>query len=485
MMIRETVLGRALKSLTQLASKRIAFSLLLSGCIFSTTSMANPDNPTVVAGSASFEELGNQLNITNSPGTIINWNGFSINRNEITQFLQQNNQSAVLNRVTGGSISSILGELTSNGRVFVVNPNGIVIGNGARIDTAGFVGSSLDITDQDFLNGRYTFKGDGGAVINNGTITAGPDGEIILIAPSVENNGDISVVGGEIILAAGREVTLTSLNDANISFRVSAPGDRALNIGSMTANNGAIGVFANQVSAAGNISANRVTTNARGQIVLQADGNTEVSGVVTATGSDVPGGDITILGDNIQLVSAHIDATGTNGGQVLVGGEFQGEGSLQRATRTDIDQGSVIHADALQRGNGGEIIVWSEQATNTQGRLTARGGSVSGDGGLVETSSRGNLQFGQPADVSATNGNPGTWLLDPEDIVIDSAHADSISTALNGGSNVEVRTADTGTGEGNIAVNAPIRKTEGPDAALGLIAHNPTIESMSMRQLNQ
>ena len=265
---------------------------------------------------------------------------------------------------------------------------------------------------------------------------------------------------------------MTSLSDANISFRVSAPGDKALNIGSLTASNGAVGVFANQLMSSGSISANRATTNARGQIVLQADGGTEVGGSVTATGNGAPGGEITILGDDIQLTSAQIDTTGTNGGKVLIGGEFQGGGNLQRASRTDIDVNSVIHADALEQGNGGEIIVWSEQATNSQGRLTARGGSISGNGGLVETSSRGSLQFGQPADVSATNGSPGTWLLDPEDIVIDSAHADSISTALNGGSNVQVKTADTGTGEGNISVNAPIRKTEGPDAALGLIAHN-------------
>ncbi|MBX2869198.1 MAG: filamentous hemagglutinin N-terminal domain-containing protein [Acidiferrobacterales bacterium] len=453
-------------------SRKLAITILLSACVFSAGAFSNPDSPVVIAGSANFDQLGNQLSITNSPGTIIDWKGFSIDRNEITRFLQQSDQSAVLNRVTGSGASNIFGELLSNGKVFLVNPNGIIIGNGARIDTAGFIGSSLDISNEDFQNGRYEFKGSGGSVINNGSITAGPGGEVILIAPTVENSGDITVVDGEIILAAGQEVTLTSLSDANISFRVSAPGNKALNIGSLTASNGAIGVFANQVMSSGNISANRVSTNARGQIVLQADASTEVGGTITATGNGVPGGDVTVLGDHIQLTSAQIDTTGTNGGRVLIGGDFQGTGDLQRATRTDIDVNSVIHADALEQGNGGEIIVWSEQATNSQGRLTARGGSVAGNGGLVETSSRGNLQFGQPADVSAVNGSPGTWLLDPEDIVIGSAHADSISAALNGGSNVQVKTAETGSGEGNISVNAPIRKTEGPDAALGLVAHN-------------
>ncbi len=441
-------------------------------CLAGGLVQANPNGPTVVAGNASFGTSGSTLTITNAPGTIINWQGFSIQPNEITSFAQQSAASAVLNRVTGLSGSSLQGQLQSNGRVFLVNPNGIVVGGGARIDTAGFVASTLGIADADFLSGNYDFRGGGGNVINHGSITSGPGGEVILIGGNVENHGTINALGGEIILAAGREVQLTSLNSENISYRVSAPGNRALNLGSLIAQNGAVGVFAGQVNNQGNISANRVSHDARGRIVLHADGGNTVSGSVAARGSGTPGGDITVLGNNIRLASASVDASGSNGGRVRIGGAFQGGSELPAAQRVEVDTPSVVHADATENGNGGRIIVWSEGSTRSFGRLTARGGPQSGNGGLVETSSRGNLAWGQPADVSAAGGAPGTWLLDPEDIVIDGAGAASISSALDGGSNVEVRTAETGTGEGNITVGAPIRKTTGPDAALSLVAHN-------------
>ena len=86
---------------------------------------------------------------------------------EHTRFLQQSASSAVLNRVVGTDASSILGTLSSNGRVFLVNPHGIVFGAGARIDTAGFIASTLNITDSDFLQGKLKFEGGGMGVLRN------------------------------------------------------------------------------------------------------------------------------------------------------------------------------------------------------------------------------------------------------------------------------------------------------------------------------
>ncbi|MEX2326756.1 MAG: filamentous hemagglutinin N-terminal domain-containing protein, partial [Pseudomonadales bacterium] len=118
---------------------------------------ANATDPTVVAGQASFSTQGGSLNITNSPGTVINWQGFSIGANETTRFIQQNAASSILNRVIGPDPSMLLGTLTSNGRVFLINPSGIVVGEGARIDVAGLVASTLNLTNQDFAAGRYDF----------------------------------------------------------------------------------------------------------------------------------------------------------------------------------------------------------------------------------------------------------------------------------------------------------------------------------------
>ena len=117
-------------------------ALAVASC-FTGSAHANPSGASVVAGSATFDSLGNALNITSTPGAIIQWQNFSIRADEITRFLQQNAASTVLNRVVGSDVSSILGQLLSNGKVFLLNPNGIFIGGGAVIDTAGFVASSL------------------------------------------------------------------------------------------------------------------------------------------------------------------------------------------------------------------------------------------------------------------------------------------------------------------------------------------------------
>ena len=132
-------------------------SLGLAGIGYSA--FANPLNPAVVNGTVEFQGLGtDNLQITNTPGAIINWQDFSINAGEITRFLQQNSQSAVLNRVIGGNPSQIFGTLQSDGRVFLINRNGILVGSGAVIDLQGLILSTLDITDQNFLDGNYQFN---------------------------------------------------------------------------------------------------------------------------------------------------------------------------------------------------------------------------------------------------------------------------------------------------------------------------------------
>src|SRR3989338_6814750 len=124
---------------------------------FSFNAQANPIGAEIVHGTASINELGNTLTITNSPSAIINWQGFSINQNETTNFIQQSAASSVLNRVIGADPSQLLGALTSNGKVFLINPAGILVVQGARIDVAGFVASTLNLSNEDFLAGKLNF----------------------------------------------------------------------------------------------------------------------------------------------------------------------------------------------------------------------------------------------------------------------------------------------------------------------------------------
>jgi filamentous hemagglutinin family protein len=181
-----------------------ALVLLAAGAAF-----ANPNGPTVASGSASFSTSGNTLTVTNSNGAIINWQGFSIGSGETTRFQQPSSSSTVLNRVTGSGGSEIHGALTSNGKVFLVNPNGVLFGPGAQVSVAGLVATSLDITDADFLAANYRFVngGSAGPVTSRGTIVA-DNGPVVLFAPQVTLAGTITATG-PILILAGSRVTLT------------------------------------------------------------------------------------------------------------------------------------------------------------------------------------------------------------------------------------------------------------------------------------
>ena len=154
---------------------------------------ANPSAPIVKSGGATFQTQGRTLTVTNTPGAIINWQSFSIGAGETTRFQQQNAASTVLNRVRGQDPSQILGTLSSNGRVFLVNANGIVFGAGSRIDTQGMIASTLNISDDDFKKGYLRFARDGqaGAIQVNGYVDGG-SGDDVLRGQS----GDDIVIGG-------------------------------------------------------------------------------------------------------------------------------------------------------------------------------------------------------------------------------------------------------------------------------------------------
>ena len=173
-----------------------------------------------------------------------------------------------MNRVVSQEQSAILGQLLSNGRVYLINPNGITIGAGARVDTAGFVASSLNISNSDALAGKFKLQdtGSSGKVVNNGTITTASGGFVYLVAPNVENNGIITSPKGEIILAAGKSVELVDSQTPELRVQLTAPENTAINVGKMIAEAGSIGIFAGAIKQSGVISANTAVVGANGKI---------------------------------------------------------------------------------------------------------------------------------------------------------------------------------------------------------------------------
>jgi len=185
------------------------FALL--ACLFPLAAAANPTGGTVTSGSATISSAGSTTTVTTGTnGTVINWTSFSIGAGETTRINQPSAASATLNRVTGPTSSSINGSLQSNGQVFLVNPNGIVFGSTASVNVAGFVASTLNISDADFLSGnlRFTSSGSAGSIIASGAIVA--TDYAALIGSTVTVSGAISAGPGGIALAAGAPVTLTT-----------------------------------------------------------------------------------------------------------------------------------------------------------------------------------------------------------------------------------------------------------------------------------
>ncbi len=444
-----------------LRPKLIAVSVAACFAFSSPQIFANPTGANVVSGSALFAGAGNALTITNSANAIINWHGFSIGINEITRFIQPSALSAVLNRVvgSGGAVpqSVIDGILSSNGRVYLINPSGIVVGAGATIDVSGLVMSSLSLSDQDFLSGRLRFTEvpGAGAVVNNGVIQTTAGGNVYLIAPTVENNGLVRSPQGEIVLAAGKSVELVSDSSPYVTVRVTANTEQAVNVGSLIADSGRIGVYGALVRNAGVAEANGAVVGAGGQIrfvatkdlnieagsrisanggaggnvVLQAEGGTNlIAGTVEATGSSGKGGSVQALGVRVGVIGhGVIDASGeTGGGTVLVGGDYQGKNpDVQNAERSFIGSDGVIRADARTTGDGGRVIVWADGDTRFYGSISARGGSRSGDGGFVETSGKHGLDFRGLVDTRAPLGQAGTLLLDPDTVTLTHGTSDS------------------------------------------------------------
>ncbi|RIY38799.1 beta strand repeat-containing protein, partial [Psittacicella gerlachiana] len=387
---------------------------------------------------------------------------FNINENEIVKFIQQSSDSAVLNRVLGGSISQILGTLQSNGKVFIVNPAGIVFGANSTVDVGSLVASTLDITNEDFLNGNYVFNQDKdkaiAQILTQGVIKVNDDGTLALVGGQVINTGVLEAKNGSVYLLAGQSITIQDLDNPLISYKVTAE-NKAVNLGEIVSKRATLlgNKVANGYTSASEFSdimsnyatsATNAKINADGEIVLYgasvsdevqttAQTDSEVTGTtnslvinngtLNASNASGKGGTVKVLGDNVVLESnSVINASGQEGGEVYVGGDFQGNGSVKLANTTIVESGSVVDASGTT-GNGGNIAVWGNY-TYVDGSFLAT--SVAGKGGFLETSGK----YITVADNISVNTSSqlgksyyGNWLIDPVDLSIVNGSSTSVS----------------------------------------------------------
>ncbi|WP_431051681.1 beta strand repeat-containing protein [Roseateles sp. L2-2] len=441
--------------LTALTAAILAGLMPLAGAQTAPVSVL-PRGGSVSAGQATIgTPNGNRLDIQqNSQRAVLRWDSFSIGAGGVVNFSQPNAQAATLNVITGPLGSEIAGTLKANGSVFLINPQGIAITATGLVDTrAGFVASTLGLSDDDFMAGRLRFNGRGGNVLNQGRIVTGEGGQVALLGGRVENDGLILAPLGKVALGSASAATLDFSGDGFLQVMLPADavdGDSRPLIGNGgRIEAGMVALRASTVREAlreaihlpGTIRATTLS-GVDGSIVLDggAGGTVHVSGTLDASSATAGGGRIDVTGHDVALAGATLDASGaTRGGLVRVGGAFQGGRAdaaladtdgrylgrfgvlpvLAAANRVGIDADSRIDVSARgAQGLGGTAIVWSTSATRMLGRLDAHGAAA---GGAVEISSASTVQA--VALDRLLLGRGARLLLDPQDIVIGDAAA--------------------------------------------------------------
>jgi filamentous hemagglutinin family protein len=461
-----------------------AVSLGLAGQAYAQTQsqpMAPlPTGGSVAAGNATIATQGNTLTVTQSSNAAaLNWQSFDVAAGNTVTFVQPNSNAVALNRVTGPDASQILGNLNANGKVFLVNPNGVLFGAGAQVNVAGLVASTLNIADADFMAGKYAFSGAGtGSVLNKGTITAADGGYVALLGGHVGNDGAITARLGTVALASGTAITLDVAGDGLLNVVVDAGA-----VGALVRNGGLIRADGGTVL---------MTAQGAGTLLGTVVNN---SGVIEARTIDTRGGTIKLLGDmqNGSLaLTGTLDASapdGGNGGFIETSAasvNISDAAKVSTAAASGTTGTWLIDPQDFIIGAGGNIsgatlsallvtnsVTISTLATGTVTTpgtppTTAIGTTAPGNGDIIvndaiawtASPSTTTLRLNADRDivfnnsVSATNGNIIACC--GRDVVVNAALTTTNgSILLNAGRNVNVLAAITTT-DGNIALCAGV-----------------------------
>jgi len=288
-----------------------------------------PTGGNIVGGSGSISQDGNSLNVQqNSDRLITNWDSFDIGAGHTVNFYQPGSNSVALNRVIGEDASAIYGNLNANGKVFLINPNGVLFGQGAAVNVGALVASTLSLSDEDFNDGNYQFSGDGNnaAVVNRGTLNA-DQGAVALLGGQVSNHGIIQANQGTVALAAGDKITLDFAGDGLLNVTVDEGTLNALveNHQLVRANGGQVIMTANATNAllqtvvnnTGIVEA-QTLDNQSGTIVLKGGfngGTVNVAGTLDASAPDSgDGGFIDTSGAHVKVANGTQVTTKANNG---------------------------------------------------------------------------------------------------------------------------------------------------------------------------
>jgi len=378
---------------------------------------------------------------------IVDWDSFNIGQNAKVKFNQPNKSSIAVNRVNGNTDPTrIYGSLSANGRLVILDPNGVIFGRKSSVDVGGLIASTGNLqNDNDFLNGDNKFtivdtdqNPSSRGVVNKGTITVGngtlsENGLVAFVAPYVKNKGTINARLGKVTLAAGKKVTVDLTGDQLISIAANSRLQEAIvnNNGKINAQGGEVtlsayaakGVVDNVINMNGKIQASGFEETKGGKIILKAkvdgagSGKIRVAGKMQANGSrDIEtseagkGGSIDINGETVTITkNAILRARGIygDGGSINIGTE-----NTQMTKEAIINNGAVLATQSLHSGNGGDITIWARNKTVFNGR--AKAAATSGNGGSLYITNDGSyLGYNGTIDLVGS-GNNGELTLKAE-----------------------------------------------------------------------
>jgi filamentous hemagglutinin family protein len=446
--------------------RRFRVSILWGAMLLVFTTAAGavgPADGVVVAGSGAISTTGATTTITQSTANlIIDWASFGIGVGETVRFQQPGSNSVALNRVTGPDPSVILGSLTANGYVFLVNPNGVLFGNGASVSVGGLVATTMDIANADFLAGRYVFSGAGpGSIVNKGTLRAADGGYVALMGRSVENQGAIHARLGTIALAAGEGVTLDVAGDGLLRLAITKGAANALvqNGGLIQADGGTVLLTAQAagelldtvVNNTGVVQA-RTLQDHDGTILLLADKQSGTVGLSGTLDASAPGGGNggfveTSAAHVVIADGAHVSTAAPAGsiGQWLIDPQDFTIGSAPG----DNISGATLSAQLVTNN----ITITTEGAGTDLGDINVNDAvSWTASGGPTTLALNADRNVNINAAITATNGNLSTCC--GGDVNVDAAITTTNgSVLLSAGHDVNERAAITVT-DGNLLICA-------------------------------
>ncbi|MGD1808771.1 proprotein convertase P-domain-containing protein, partial [Dapis sp. BLCC M126] len=465
------------------------FSLLMSLLAIAAVPPAKsqPITPANDGTGTTVTPQGNQFNIeggTRSGANLFHsFDQFNIPTNQTANFLTTPDTRNILGRVTGGNASYINGLIQvigGNSNLFLINPAGIMFGPNASLNIpASF--SVTTATGIGFDSNNFWFKAMGtndyanlvgdptgykfnvsnpGAIVNEGNLTLNPGENLTLLGGTVINTGELSTAGGNITIAAV---------EGGSVLRISQPGHLlSLEVNPVTVNGEEIDIaplsLPGLLTGGEIIQATSVIVNENGDVVL-TDSNTVVadlpgtaitSGVIDVSGTEDLGGQVNVLGDRVALVDTNINANGLNGGgTVLIGGDSQESSTVFNSQQTSVNSSSNISANAIEDGDGGRVIIWSDGTTNFDGNISAKGGEFSGNGGFVEVTGKEEFTFDGTVDVTAALGEDGTIFSQPESVTIGEAeNPDNSQIAQNENADLTISAENIGELSGNVILEA-------------------------------